>query len=177
MTKKKRSRIASLIWAILLLGWTALVFFFSSQPYSQQNIQPYLHRLLRGRDFVPWLPDISFTYGNKIIDARRMPFVFLEFVFRKGAHLFMYAILAAIVFLLVRALNKKRLVLPFIAALFSVGVIASADEWNQLQQIHRSGSLIDIGLDLVGGLLGLLTVLSLIGLRSLRRRIREERRK
>jgi len=173
--KGSRRKLAAWIWTMLAAGWIMLVFFFSSQPYKDQNIQPLLRRLLKGHDFKRYLPDISFTYGNKLIIVKQMPYTFLEFVFRKSAHLFIYAMLAAIVFILVRALNRRRIGIACAAALLATGIVAAADEWNQLQQIHRSGSLIDIGLDLIGGLLGLLAVLALLGMRAIWRSYKRKR--
>jgi VanZ family protein len=37
-----------------------------------------------------------------------------------------------------------------------VFLIASLDEWNQLYRTSRNGSWVDVGIDLVGGLIGIL---------------------
>lgn len=79
-----------------------------------------------------------------------------EFVFRKIVHLMEYAILA---FLLARifarghCLDFKRI---FIFSFLIVLIFSLSDELHQSFVIGRSGNFFDVGIDLVGGIIGLL---------------------
>ncbi|PWW45232.1 VanZ like protein [Paenibacillus pabuli] len=100
------------------------------------------------------LPDISFNYGEKHYSLQQKPFDFLEFIFRKGGHLFIYAVLAALVYgtLRQRKLSSKSAIL---FALFVVSLIASTDEYIQQYSPNRTASIRDVGVDLIGGCIGI----------------------
>lgn len=72
---------------------------------------------------------------------------------RKSAHFTEYAILA---FLAVRALSRSSIdtvqKLRFILPLFLVSLVAAIDEFNQSHDPSRTGSVLDILLDVSGGL-------------------------
>jgi VanZ family protein len=89
---------------------------------------------------------------------------------RKSAHVSVYAGLALLV---LRAL-RIRYAVPVIRAgalsLAFVVAVASLDETHQGFSAHRTGSLGDVGLDLLGGSLALLLVSVVVLSRSERRR-------
>lgn len=145
----------ALLWGIFLAAWLTLVFVFSSQSYEQQSIQPLLLRFFSFQDLVRCLPDITIKYRYTTVNSHSNPYKFIEFLFRKGAHLFVYATFAAIFFMFVRSFNTRRVFRPILVTLLVVIVVPAVDEWNQLRSEHRTGNTTDILLDFTGGCIGL----------------------
>lgn len=130
-----------------------LVFILSSQSYEMQTIQPFLKQRIDSHTLQEALPDITIPYRNTQFAAKADPYRFVEFILRKGAHLFLYACLAASAYLALRTYRLSyRWKLLMILAI--VLCIASLDEWNQSFR-NRTSSIHDVWIDFVGGLLGL----------------------
>lgn len=145
----------SILFMIPLLIWTAVIFHFSSQPYQKQTIIPFLHKHVSMKKLGELLPDISVTYGKTKLNAKKQPFQFIEFVFRKSAHIFVYFILGMCGYF---ALIPSRLsrIGKLTAAVLAVIAAASLDEWNQALSYTRTGQVRDIGIDVIGGGVGAL---------------------
>ncbi|CAM4321466.1 VanZ family protein [Paenibacillus alkaliterrae] len=171
IAKKSIRAFPSLIWGVLFAAWLMFLFFLSSQSYEQQSIQPFLFKTFEFHQLISWLPDMTITYRTRTIHSHTNPYQFIEFLFRKGAHLFVYAVLAAILFMLMRSLNPRRW-LRAIAVTLAVGLAVPAlDEWNQLNSGHRTGNVTDVWLDFAGGCIGILVCLCVLGLLKLRRKM------
>jgi VanZ family protein len=167
----------TLIWGILLTGWLALLFMFSSQTYDQQSIQPFLRSHFDYYQLVRWLPDMTLTYRTSVINSHDRPYSFIEFLFRKGAHLFVYATFAALLFMFLRALTRGRWFISILLTLLVAIAVPALDEWNQLGSDERTGNATDVVLDFAGGCTGLLVCLSILGVVKLwRYRIRTRSR-
>ncbi len=104
------------------------------------------------------VPEMTIHYHHSTIEARKQPFEFVEFLFRKGSHVVMYAMLAVCAFF---AMVQTRWKLGFKMLLVIVYVIgiASADEWNQARSVERTSAMQDIVLDSIGGFLGLMVLI------------------
>ncbi len=170
MGNRKKTGMSVAVWALLFAGWLTLVFTFSSQSYEQQSIQPFLREHIEFHQLVRWLPDMTITYNSSRIHSHSNPYHFVEFFFRKGAHVFVYAMLAGILFMLLRSFNKKRWLRAMLLTLVAAIIVPSLDEWNQLQSPNRTGNATDVWLDFAGGCLGLLVCFILLGLRKLWRK-------
>ncbi|AZN43293.1 VanZ family protein [Paenibacillus albus] len=135
--------------------WVMLIFHFSSEPYQKQTIIPFLHQHFNEDTVRRLLPDVTVHYLHSAISAKSDPFGFIEFVFRKSAHMFVYGVFAIVVYI---ALYPLRLKLPYsmLASLIIVAGIASLDEWNQLFTGGRTSTIRDVGVDVSGGMLFLL---------------------
>jgi VanZ family protein len=127
----------------------------SAQSYQQQTIQPLLHKLSERLRLGFALPSIEFSYGEKHYSLQHKPFDFLEFIFRKIGHLFIYAVLGALVYGTLRHRKRSRLTC-ILFALSVVILIACADEYIQQYSPNRTASIRDVGVDLVGGSLGII---------------------
>lgn len=147
----KMLRMGFLLAAIL---WLGVIFRFSSQPYQQQTILPFLKQHVSEQKLQHALPDVTFQYNHSRVDSQAKPYQFIEFLFRKSGHITVYAIYA---FLLSLALLKVREhgVVKAYVILMMVAVTASLDEWNQTRVVGRTGIVSDLGFDLTGGILGL----------------------
>ncbi|MCC3376004.1 VanZ family protein [Cohnella sp. REN36] len=148
------------ILAAFLL-WLGAIFYFSSESYQSQTIIPFLRRHWTPGQLIRILPDIEIRYGHYRYGAHHAPYLFIEFIFRKCAHLFMYAGLGGLAFLLLGGLVEsfwKRLPV----SLLLVALFASADEWNQSRSAGRTPAVQDVLLDVTGATLGILIVLLLL---------------
>jgi VanZ family protein len=146
-------------WIFLLLTvlWMCVIFWKSSQTYQQQDIKPWLHTVISEQTLARYMPPIEFTYDGDLVTYQR-PYGVVEFFIRKGGHVSEYLILA---FLSAQTLTATRLSRPALAGitmLFSV-LYAASDEWHQTFVPNRTGHPIDVGVDSIGALLGLLLVL------------------
>jgi VanZ family protein len=168
--------ISTLVWGLLFAGWLTLLFVFSSQTYDQQSIQPFLRSHFSADQLVRWLPDVTVKYRTSVINAHERPYAFIEFFFRKGAHFFVYATFAAMLFMFLRALSRGRWFVSIVITLLAAVAIPALDEWNQLSSDERTGNATDVLLDFIGGCTGLLVCLCLLGLVKLWRRVRPSKR-
>lgn len=132
----------------------------SSQPFEVQSIQPYLREQVSEQSLKELLPDWSIQYRTSTIESQNDPFRFVEFLFRKAAHLFMYAMLAALAYLALKP-YRLNLVLKALIAMTGVGIVAALDEWNQFSRSNRTGAVEDVLLDLTGGAIGLVVIVIL----------------
>jgi VanZ family protein len=124
-----------------LIIWIALIFFASSNELSAVNTSRVVRPLLI------WLfPDIT-EEGIKLV----------HFLVRKAAHLTEYAVLG---WLSARAfISSSRAFLRqrwFLASVMLIILHALLDEYRQSFVPSRTGSLYDSGIDIAGGLIGLI---------------------
>jgi VanZ family protein len=149
----KRTKPLLFLLPLLLCGLA--LFIFSSQSYHRQSIVPILEEIIPRQQLADALPRVSITYANKTISAQQYPYQFVEFFFRKGAHLFMYALAGAFLYFALIP-YRIRFAWKAIAVVLGVAAIAYLDEWNQSLRAFRNGNLEDIILDTAGGLIGLM---------------------
>ncbi|REE57523.1 VanZ family protein [Paenibacillus taihuensis] len=152
----------SRIWLYILpvVLWVALIFHFSSQSFQEQTIQPFLQRHFNENKLREILPDITIHFNHRAISAKLAPFDFIEFIFRKSAHLFIYGMLALVFYITSKPL-RLRMAYRVVWALTAVTVVASIDEWNQLSSFQRTGTPRDVIVDLAGGAICLVIGLSI----------------
>lgn len=167
----RKRRLYGFVLSLLLVGvWILVIWSMSKQSYQQQTIQPWLHQLSEKVKIGFALPDIQLTYGENDYSLRQRPYDFAEFIFRKSAHLFVYAVLAVLVYGGLRY-RKMRMVTCIAASLVVVAIIASIDEYIQQFSPNRTSSIRDIGVDLIGGCFGIaIYVMTKTVIRKLRSR-------
>ncbi|CAG7632358.1 VanZ family protein [Paenibacillus allorhizosphaerae] len=165
-------KLRPLLYLLPLIVCIMLLFSFSSQSYDQQTIVPFLRSHLNEGELTRILPNIAVKYGDRVFMLKWQPLQFLEFVFRKMAHLIMYATLAVVLFL---ALFPFRFRWGWKAAFVVLAIVstASLDEWNQTMRIRRNGEAIDVVLDSLGGVVGLLICIAVMRIRN-KRKVREQ---
>jgi VanZ family protein len=159
-----------IIYWLPVLIWASVIFYSSSQPYQEQDIRPTLSHFVN-LDFVgTWFKDTVFHYAGQEVSVQKLGAAgFLEFFIRKGAHLFVYFILG---FLVVRATlqHVKSQKTGIVLAITLTVLYALSDEFHQGFTTNRSPHIEDVGIDTIGGLLGI-TLYSLLNrLRQIRMR-------
>ena len=135
--------IAFLRHGLPLLVWMLIIFGASADAQSTAHTSRFLEPFLR------WLnPDISAA----AIDAVR-------WLVRKAAHMGEYAVLAWLGW---RALRRparhdpRPWSWPIAGAAWALTLLyAASDEFHQTFVANRTGSLVDVGIDAMGGAIGL----------------------
>jgi len=153
-----------IVWMLPLLMWTGLIFHLSSQTYQQQTIIPWLMKRVDPLTLSMKLPDVEFQYGDKLVHSKTKPYEFVEFIFRKAAHVFVYTILSIVSVMAFRPLPIRAWwkVLLAIGLCLSLSIV---DELIQSTTSSRTPQQEDILVDLSGVLVGLLLSIPLLSSR------------
>ncbi|RXT02870.1 VanZ family protein [Ammoniphilus sp. CFH 90114] len=144
-----------LVWIPVVL-WMAIIFWFSSEPYSNQDLRPWLKQNVPEAALKERLQHVRVNYnGSEISIQTKGVQGFLEFFIRKGAHIFVFAVLAFLVYwalTLTWRTEKYNFWIAFIVSL----IYAMLDEWHQSFNPERTAKWADVGIDAVGIVFGLL---------------------
>ena len=145
-----------LIYFFPLALLLAVVVYLSSQPREAQSVIPFLSRHFPQEWLAAVLPDVRLQYGDINIEARHSPYQFLEFVFRKSAHIILYTSVGLSLYIASFSMPswRGRPLLRWLGVLAGIGLIAVFDEWNQSRVPMRSGIILDVWLDVIGGMAG-----------------------
>jgi VanZ family protein len=121
------------LWWLAVGLWIVVILGFSGDQFSKESTSPILVQLLL------WiLPAMS-------AETQQL----LQFLVRKGAHAFEYAVLATLAYQALRDSSNPWRSAGFALAL--VVAVAVADETRQASSAARSGSAADVGIDAAGG--------------------------
>ena len=143
------------LWWLAVGLWIAVVLSLSSDRFSAESTSRFLAPLVR------WIyPAIS-------AETEQL----LQFLARKGAHAFEYAVLAALAFQALRQSSSPWRAAGLALAL--VLAVAVADETRQAFSAARTGSPVDVALDVAGGAALLLLLAGIRRLSRVRRLQRE----
>jgi VanZ family protein len=124
-------------WFPVIL-WIGFIFWMSTGVFSAQNTFIYFEPILRF-----FAPSIS-----------HREIMYLHTVLRKVAHLTEYFISGLLIFRAFRNGSHKRKEWSWaLSSLFVVILIAASDEFHQSYVAARTASLVDVGIDVFGGLL------------------------
>jgi VanZ family protein len=146
----KKPDVIRVIFIMMLIGWMALIFIKSNEPYYTQDIRPYLTDWFPPSSLNIWLPHWEFYYSGQLLTWKE-PYVMLEFIFRKSAHVIEYAVLTMLWIINLKATALKRYI--FLISPVMVIVYAASDEWHQSFIIGRTGHAIDVAMDSIGMLI------------------------
>lgn len=148
-TRKKR--MYRVITAVLLVGWMAVIFWFSDQPATESSEMSggVAYRLVETCSVMFGLDlpeDVIEAWAERI-----------DHPVRKAAHMTEYAILGCLVLAALRgyfAYGKRTAA----AALGAAAVYAATDEIHQIFIAGRAGRFSDVCIDTLGALFGLALV-------------------
>jgi len=137
--------------------WMLLIFSFSSQPYHQQDMRPWLQDKLPETFIKENFSHIKVNYaGSEVsIQTKGVP-GFIEFFVRKGAHVFVYTVLAILIQWAVRLTWRQIGKWGYLITFFLTFLYAMSDEWHQAFTPNRTPKIHDVFIDSFGILLGLL---------------------
>ncbi|MCZ2257290.1 VanZ family protein [Sporosarcina sp. G11-34] len=135
-----------LLMFFILLAVLSTLFFSSGQTYEQQSLVPSLQQWLPGKPLEGLLSKLEIPYWGKTISVEeRGYYYFIEFLLRKGAHFFIFGVLAVLVY----SVLPNRRFRTIIAAAVTL-LVAMSDEFHQSLTGGRTPSMQDVGLDMAG---------------------------
>ena len=144
----RRRKILAWFWVAC---WGGVIWALGSDTFSASETSRWL------------MPFFQWLFGDVDVDTRYQTYGLV----RKFAHLIEYAILALLTFrAALIAASRTQLATAAWVALFIVLALATADEARQALSPVRTGSPIDILIDLTGGLI------AIVGLITISRRMR-----
>lgn len=136
------------VWGGCTVYWAAYIYGLSAQTAEESSelSSGLTERILRFfyLEFDKLTPEVQ----QSLVDA-------MHSGIRKAAHMFLYAVFAALVYLFVRTYFEKRNTV----AVISLGVClfySAADEYHQTLVAGRAGMARDVIIDLNGAIIGLL---------------------
>lgn len=163
------------VYAIGLAGWMLVIFAFSSQPLSKQDMKPWLARQVAKIDMERWFGGVRFEYGELTVSLQSLgPAGFAEFFIRKASHFAEYAVLASLLYLTLRLRVRKAVVLLPVVAVLCL-LFAVTDEFHQAGVAGRTPLRQDVLLDTTGACFGLLACQLAARFGAARRRRRARR--
>ena len=133
---------------MLVVVWMGVIFFFSSKTSGSSDQQSY--------SVIEIINQVFSNVGLKIQLAAEN----WNFVIRKLAHMSEYAVLSALLYMafLSSVLSKKKVT---VYSLLVCIIYAVTDEIHQIFIDGRTGKISDVGVDVIGGLIGV-TIMFLI---------------
>ena len=147
----KRKIVLRTILLILLLSLMTVIFIFSHQPapVSSQVSGGLIYRILNF--IVSGFDSLSEADKAQMVES-------LQYVVRKGAHAFSYAVMGALSMGLMSTLDFKKRGLPAVIAFLICFLYSVSDEVHQLFVEGRSGQISDVILDCCGAFFGIVIV-------------------
>lgn len=142
-----------------------LIFWFSSQPYQNQDVKPLLTDFINEEWVAATFSKIQFDYAGYNVSAENLGAAsFVEFFIRKGAHLGIFFLLGFFTCrALLATLLRNRTTSSFFSAFFFVILYAVQDELHQHFTGDRTPLIQDVMIDSVGGLVGIILFLLIKG--------------
>lgn len=119
---------------VALIVWALLIFTFSGQGHEVSSGQ-----------------SMGIVQSVEQVIGLAVP----ETLVRKGAHVFMYAVLGVLVVRVVSAHRIVNVKLALTLSLAAVCLYAVSDEMHQLSVPGRSGQVSDVLLDAIAGMIGI----------------------
>lgn len=149
----RRRRRVLLAWTFVII-WAAVIWTLGGDAFSASETGSRLAALLR------W-------FGGELTPSQRLK---LLMAIRKSAHLVEYAILALLTFRAAwLSAGGHQITTAAWSAVFLVATLATADEARQAFSPARTGSPIDVLIDITGG------TIAIVGLLYVMRRFRRDR--
>ena len=107
-----------------------------------------------------WLPTLAwailiFSFSSQpTLTANQV--YWQDFVIKKSAHLFVYALLAILIYRSLKLTSRFSKLYLFLFTLILVVLYAVSDEFHQTFSLGRTPTLRDVFIDIAGGLTGLI---------------------
>ncbi|WP_075617242.1 VanZ family protein [Paenisporosarcina indica] len=147
---------------ILLILILLALFYSSGQTYEEQSLIPDLKRYLPNEPLKGILSTLQVPYwGTTVSIEERGYHAFVEFLIRKGAHVFIFGALAAAIYYAIR---------KFFLAFAVTVIFAIIDEYHQSLTGGRTPTIHDVLLDSFGAALVLLVIFLIKKYRSKRKK-------
>lgn len=163
-TQKVKTHMKQLTHWIPVILIAGIIFWFSSQPYQDQDVKPFLTDFINESLVEATFGWVNFDYAGYQVSVEHLGAAsFIEFFIRKGAHFGIFFLLG---FFTIRATlhtflthrPKTSLLTSFLFVFF----YAVSDELHQHFTGDRTPLIHDVVIDSVGGLTAILLYLLII---------------
>jgi VanZ family protein len=139
----------------LVIACMAVIFISSAQPYQKQDMRPAINQWISEDFVIKYFSQLVIPYGGKQVSIENNGVAgFVEFLIRKGAHVFIYTILGFLVASAFAPIRSLRRVHGFAVIVFCM-VYAISDEIHQHFTGDRTPLAHDVVLDTIGACMGL----------------------
>lgn len=143
-------------WWLPTLCIAGMIFYSSSQPYTQQDIRPYLSNQFELEWINTYFSFINFDYAGKEISVDNLgPAGFIEFFVRKAAHFCTNLALGICTYFALRGQSNKSGKFIYSAWLLTI-LFACSDEYHQSLTGDRTPLYQDVVLDSIGAFVGIM---------------------
>ena len=139
---------------VIFTAWVILIFYLAFQSFEEQDLRPFMESIISEEALQELLPRVEFPYAGGRLTYRE-PYILIQFIVRKAAHLFFYAGLAFLV-VYQQLLMGENAIKAFSKALIIVILVASVDEAIQYLHDNRAGLVEDVVLNISGSIFALL---------------------
>ncbi|MDR3190611.1 MAG: VanZ family protein [Lactobacillaceae bacterium] len=156
-------------WLVMVFVIMGILFYSSSQTYTQQSQVSNLHVWLADEPGKAFFAAHTFKYAGMLENARYNYFGYMEFLLRKMAHYSIYFALGMSWFLALKNRIKQPILTAFVAWMAATGY-AGMDEFHQLLTSERTPLIQDVMLDSAGALTAVSFALLVAGIIYLRHR-------
>lgn len=135
-----------MISRVLVVAWQIVIFMFSAQPANaSKKLSSGLTEMVL--EFI--FPNMS---QGRVEDIAEM----LSFAVRKSAHFTIYLILGMLMYNCISRLQKFSR--PFLSSFIFCGLYAVTDEIHQIFVDGRAGRILDVCIDSLGSVCGILLI-------------------
>lgn len=139
--------------------WMVVIFLLSSQPYQQQNIQPFLKENVNLSSTKKYVENIKVNYRESEVSVASHGLEgFFEFFIRKGAHFIVFFMLLLFFYFAFKKTTdltfRSQLILSFILT----SGYAVLDEVHQSFTPNRTPFVGDVLIDISGALFGVVII-------------------
>lgn len=159
----EKSRILKiLVYVLPVLIWFGVIFILSSQTHQKQDLTSLIKKEISDKTIKEHFSGTTFNYGAQKISLNTSnASSFVEFFIRKFAHLLIYGLLGMLITRLLKELTRWLLGWNYLISVIICTAYAAIDEYHQSFINGRTATSIDVFLDMIGAMLGILLYLSI----------------
>lgn len=149
----RQDKVLMAVQAVPVVGWYLIIMGFSSNNGYESG---YLSKSLLYKILVMLGGANTLSKITEDIDEQIVIMNFWEAILRKSAHMLVYAIFAILVWALLYSIRKVKKFFAYNLAIVAVSAVGVMDEINQLSVLARTGTYVDVIIDLAGASLALI---------------------
>ena len=154
--ENRRKLIISTIMLLLIIAWMILIFQFScmnskdSDKASSETVATIIENSLRVTNKIG--ATHSYSTHNDILNASKV----LNPLMRKVAHFSEYFILGVLIIIFLNyVIENKKYIIVFLISFVICALYATSDEFHQVFISGRAGQAVDVCIDTLGALTGI----------------------
>ena len=138
-----------IISLILIILWMGFIFYLSSMDSSTSNdkSKSIVSNIVDKIDNNVLNKEVTTSKNSKFMEN-------MNYLFRKLSHVSVYLALAILVFNYVIQLRKRKILMYDVITLIVCFIYACTDEYHQTFIVGRSGSIMDVLIDMIGVVIG-----------------------